>query len=179
MDCKDHISKESKILDLGCGSAIVAKCFEEFFNADVLGVDIKDMRIEDIPFKIIDKNNLPFSDNSFDIVLIAYVLHHCEDPIFLLKEAQRVSKDKIIIYEDLPDGFFSGLFCKMHSFIFHYFFQENVFSGKIERKRGESFKNIKEWKQVFKDLNLTLIDEKKASLNIMPINKKLFVLKKA
>ncbi|MBZ9569801.1 class I SAM-dependent methyltransferase, partial [Patescibacteria group bacterium] len=107
-DCQNFIEKGSKILDLGCGSGIAAENFQDFFDAKVIGADIKDNRVLDIPFRIIDGGNLPFRNLFFDIVLINYVLHHAQDPERLLKEAKRVSK-KIIIYEDLPEGILSKL----------------------------------------------------------------------
>jgi SAM-dependent methyltransferase len=168
-DCKDFIEEESKILDLGCGSAIIAKRFQEFFRAEVTGVDVVDRRVFPIPFKIIDGRLLPFPDNHFETTLIFYVLHHSQDPIFLLKEAKRVTRDKILIYEDIPEGFLSKLFCRLHAFSFDNFFGQ---------KTKTSFKTEKGWKGVFGNLNLQLIFEKRISSFFDPVRKKLFVLKK-
>ena len=145
-DCQAFIKKGSKILDLGCGSGIAAKYFQDFFEAKVIGVDVKDNRLVSIPFQIIDGRNLPFKDNSFDVVLINYVLHHCESPEELLKEAKRVSK-KIIIFEDLPEGILSKLRCKIHQIIF--------FGG----KKIFNFKTRKEWKEMFEKLGLEIVAE--------------------
>ena len=168
-DCQDFIKKKSKILDLGCGSAIVSKEFKDFFKAEIFGVDIEDKRVYPIPFKVIDGRLLPFPLNSFDVVLINYVLHHSEDPISLLSQAKEIAP-KIIIYEDIPEGFFSKLFCKAHSLTFSFFFQK--------KKQKTNFKSICEWEKIFEDLGLKLIYKKLfRELSIYPIKKVLFVLK--
>jgi len=165
LDCQDFIKKGSKILDLGCGSGIVAKNFQNFFQAEIIGVDIKDNRIFKIPFQIIDGKNLPFSENSFDVVLISYVLHHSRDPISLIKEAKRISRDKIIIYEDLPKGFMSKLICKIHGFAFDKFFQNPT---------STSFKLEEEWERIFNNTGLNVI--LKERVKSFPVNKELFIL---
>ena len=143
-DCQGFIKKGSKILDLGCGSGIAAKNFQNFFKAKVLGVDIRDNRLVPIPFKIITGKDLPFGHDSFDIVLINYVLHHCEDPEAVLKEAKRVGK-RIIIFEDLPEGVFAKLRCKIHQIIFP------------GSKKAFNFKKKEEWKKIFEKLGLKII----------------------
>jgi ubiquinone/menaquinone biosynthesis C-methylase UbiE len=164
-DCQNFIEKGEKILDLGCGSGIVAKTLQDFFQAEVIGVDIKDRRIVNIPFKIIDGKTLPFPENSFDIIFISYVLHHSLDPLALIKEAKRVSNKKIIIYEDLPEGFLSKLICRLHNFLFDRFFQH--------QKTPFSFKSEEEWEKIFKEIGLKLIFKKK--VNNFPVKKELFV----
>lgn len=168
--CQRFIEKKSRILDLGCGPSIVAKTFQDFFKAEVIGVDVIDRRIFPIPFKLIDGKSLPFLENDFNTVLIAYVLHHSQDPIILLKEAKRVAKDKIIIYEDLPEGFLSRVFCKFHGISF-----DNIFRN----KNKTFFKSGKEWKEIFNTLGLKLVFQEKVSSTFDPVKKKLFVLEKS
>src|SRR4030042_636412 len=167
-ECSRFIDKNSKIIDLGCGSGIVGKKFSDFFQSEVTGLDIVDLRVENIPFKLYDGNSIPFPDNYFDVALINYVLHHCENPIYVLREGGRVAKDKIIIYEDIPEGFFSRLFCRLHGMTFAKIIQKNEARG--------NFKTTHAWKQIFQKLGLKLIFEKK--VQSIFATRKLFVLKK-
>jgi len=172
LDCQAFIKRGSKILDFGCGSGIMAKKFQDFFKAEIIGVDIEDNRVSPIPFKKIDGKSLPFPDDSFDIVLISYVLHHAKEPVTLLKEAKRVGK-KIIIYEDLPEGIISELRCLLHQTTFNFFFPEQT--------KKFNFKNEKEWEKIFKELKLKTIAKKRISNKfdlIDPVFKIFFVLEK-
>ncbi len=165
LDCQDFIEKGEKILDLGCGSGIVAKAFQDFFQADVIGVDIKDQRIFYIPFEITNGKSLPFPEKYFDTVLINFVLHHTENPSALLREAKRVSRDKIIIFEDLPEGFLSKIICKIHGISFN-----KIFGNSSKT----SFKKEKDWGKIFNELGLNIIF-KQRRYNF-PVKKELFVL---
>ncbi len=166
LDCRDFIEKGGKILDLGCGSGIIAKVFQDFFQAKVIGVDIKDHRVFYIPFEIINGKKLPFPEKSFDAVLINYVLHHSDDPEALLEEAKRIAK-KIIIYEDLPENLLSKIYCKIHSITFNKFFQK-------PSKANYSFKTGKEWEEIFQKIGLNLVFKKR--IENFPVKKELFVL---
>lgn len=168
-DCQQFIEKKSKILDLGCGSGIVSKAFQDFFQSQVIGVDIIDRRVFKIPFKKIDGSNLPFLKNDFDTVLIAYVLHHARNPEALLKEAKRVTKSRILIYEDVSEGLISRLACKLHGVTFDKF---------VGNRNKTIFKTEKEWQDVFEKLNLKLIFKKRINSKFSPIAKELFVLEK-
>lgn len=166
-ECRDFIDNGSKILDLGCGSGIAAKNFQKFFKAKVRGVDVRDNRIVPIPFEITDGEKLPFNNNYFDVTLINFVLHHCQNPEKLLKEAKRVSK-KIIIFEDLPEGILSKLRCYIHQITF--------FGGE---KRKFNFKTRKEWEKLFQELGLKIIVQKRFFSKfdwLDPVKKILFVL---
>ena len=48
-----------------------------------------------------DGKRLPFEDDSFDAVLLMFVLHHAEDAGAVLREARRVSRDRVIVLEDV------------------------------------------------------------------------------
>lgn len=167
-DCQSFIFKNSKILDLGCGSGIVGQEFQKKFEANLIGVDIKDLRIIPIPFELINGLKLPFPDNIFDAVLINFVLHHTDSPLALLEEAKRVSNGKIIIYEDLPENLLSKLRCSIHGASFNKFF-------KIKNK--SSFKTEKEWEDIFNKIKLNIIFKK--IVNKFPVKKEMFVLEKA
>ncbi|XOB42278.1 MAG: class I SAM-dependent methyltransferase [Candidatus Nealsonbacteria bacterium] len=166
-DCEPFIKKRSKILDIGCGSAIVANTFQNFFETEVIGVDVVDRRIFPVAFSLINGVKLCFPSKSFDNILIAYTLHHSKDPIGLLKEAVRVCKGRIFMYEDLPEGLLSRLFCGIHSFSF-----DKLFGN----KNKTAFKTEEEWLEVFKALKLNLVFDKQVSYNFEPVKKKLFIL---
>lgn len=165
LECKDFIKEGSEILDLGCGSGVVGQEFAKFFKAKITGIDIKDYRIEKILFQIFDGLNIPFPEKSFDVVLVNFVLHHAKNPIFLLKEAKRVCRDKIIIFEDLPEGLLSKIFCGIHGLSFDLFFKN---------PSKTSFKTEKEWMKIFEELNLKIVF-KKITHNF-PRKKELFIL---
>ena len=165
LDCQDFIQRGSKILDLGCGSGIVGNQFKEFFQAEFFGTDIIDRRAVPLDFEIFDGKNLPFPEKSFDVVLINYVLHHSEDPISVLKEAKRVARDKIVIYEDLPEDILSKLICQLHGISF-----DNFFGNPTKT----SFKSEREWEKIFKGLGLNIIFKKR--VNNFPAKKELFIL---
>jgi ubiquinone/menaquinone biosynthesis C-methylase UbiE len=152
-----------RILDLGCGSGIFGKKIKEKLKKEVIGIDIVDKRVCEIPFKIYDGKKIPFSEDYFDVVVAAFVLHHTEDPISILKEAKRVGK-KIIIFEDLPEKIFGKVYCFLHWVTW------NLFFGKSPKF---NFYAAKEWKEIFKGLGLKLISEKD-----FLIKQKIFVLEK-
>jgi len=167
--CRPFIKKGSKILDIGTGSGIIAKNLGDYFESEIIGVDVEDKRVVDVSFKIIDGKNLPFDDNEFDISFISFVLHHTRNAEHLLKEAKRVSRDKIIIYEDLAEGFVSSFFCRIHGFLFDKFCQTG--------DNPAFFKSEKEWEELFNSLGLSIIFKKKLK-SLYPVKKIQFVLTK-
>ncbi|MFH1656968.1 MAG: class I SAM-dependent methyltransferase [bacterium] len=172
-ECREFILPDAKILDVGCDSGIIAKTFADCFSTEVSGTDIEDNRIVPIPFKVAAEDELPFPDNSFDIILINYVLHHSQNPLKILREAKRVSRQRIIIYEDLPAGFWAKMRCWLHQTTYNIFF-------KGERKKF-SFKTEKEWIKLFDELELTVLKSSRASVRFDlfdPVKRNLFVLEK-
>ena len=170
-DCKNYIASDSQLLDLGCGSGIVGREFALYFNSEVLGIDIIDNRVLPIPFRLFSGDNLAFAkDNSFDGVLINFVLHHCKNPIELLKESKRVSKDVVILYENLPEGLLSKIFCFLHGTSFAYLFQKNSNKG--------IFYTDGQWRKIFNDLGFEVAYSKKVSAWFNPMKEQLYVLKK-
>tara|TARA_B110000003_G_C16614170_1_gene520656 strand:+ start:189 stop:836 length:648 start_codon:yes stop_codon:yes gene_type:complete len=93
----EWIGKNKKILDLGGRDGTLTKYFIE--NNNVILCDIDKNALEyaakeyQIETKQVDLNkSLPFSDNSFDIVVMAEVLEHLPYPTITLSEINRVLK---------------------------------------------------------------------------------------
>jgi ubiquinone/menaquinone biosynthesis C-methylase UbiE len=173
-DCQDYIQKGVKIIDIGCGSGIIGKTFSDLLEATVIGVDVRDDRVVDLPFQIVDGGKLPFEDDEFDVCLISYVLHHVDNPSFLLQEVKRICKGKIIIYEDLPEGLFSIFRCHIHLMLTNLFLS-GIFHWKF------SFKTQTEWETLFSDLGLRNFTKKRVYKSydwIDPVKRILYVLEK-
>ena len=172
-ECEGFIKKESKILDLGCGSGVKTNALKDYFQSEIVGIDIQDLRVvKNFPFQIFDGETLPFKENFFDVVFISYVLHHAKNQKELMKEVKRVIKDKVIIYEDLPEGISGKLGNFLHQITSKFLFSSQ---DKLNFKTGQS------WEEFFWELKLKIIFKKTAKswLNAFyPRKAILFVLEK-
>lgn len=73
-----------KILDVGCGPC----------KRGDIGVDIK--QYPGVDFCVdLEKNALPFPDDSFDLVVSYHFLEHVDDPELVLKEMLRVARVRV------------------------------------------------------------------------------------
>ena len=104
------LSQYKTILDIGCGTG--ALCYVLYKNGlKVIGVDAAEKMVEKSRenlkgtnikiLKVDPSQDLPFEDNSFDIVISSYVAHGLkpEARIELYKEAGRVAKEKVIFHD--------------------------------------------------------------------------------
>lgn len=94
-----------KVLDVGCGAGYVLA--ELAAAHEVTGIDIVDSRdpaLPQFPFARYDGLTLPFPDQSFDVVLLVFVLHHVPNPLKpkLFAEVRRVARRHIVVLEDTP-----------------------------------------------------------------------------
>ncbi len=104
-----HLVGASSLLDIGVGSGLALQhVIQQNPQLSAMGIDIRDLRLPkvNVPLQIYNGRSTPFADNYFDVSLIFYVLHHCEDPKQVLREAIRVTRGKILIIEefDRPDA---------------------------------------------------------------------------
>jgi demethylmenaquinone methyltransferase / 2-methoxy-6-polyprenyl-1,4-benzoquinol methylase len=101
-----HLSPSSRVLDLACGTGDVAFALANLghpaevvatdFNAEMLAVAEK-KAAENPPavpvsFSIADAENLPFDDNSFDVVSVAFGVRNFPDRERNFHEVKRVLK---------------------------------------------------------------------------------------
>ena len=90
-----------KILDLGCATGEYCSKLKSI-GFECTGIDINQEYIEKTLKKGIDAflmkgDDLKFSNDSFDTVLLFEVLEHVDNPLAVLKEAKRVAKKNILI----------------------------------------------------------------------------------
>jgi len=83
-------------LDVGCGPGFVMDVLKPVF--DVRGIDIDPAAVAEgkrrgLDVQEADAHALPFEDNSFDLVYCSFVLLWVEDPVKVLSEMKRVSRD--------------------------------------------------------------------------------------
>lgn len=96
-----YIPNDKLFLDLGCGTGYSMKRAINDKNCETVGIDpqpmiagVKSDLIEDANFKIIKGigENLPFADNSFDVIYTCHVLEHVNDLDKVVVEMNRVLK---------------------------------------------------------------------------------------
>ena len=86
-----EIKPTDKLLDVGCGTGFSL----EYFDCDCQGIEPSKEMVKNNEKIIIGKaENLPFEDNSFDIVISVTAIHNFDDIEQGLKEIKRVGKNK-------------------------------------------------------------------------------------
>ena len=99
---KGWLSNADKVLDIGCGNAVVTEEIRKYFSCPVTGTDIQDYRKRDIPFRcIVEPDKLPFKNKEFSVCMFNDVLHHCYKQEELINDALRVA-DRVLIFEMEP-----------------------------------------------------------------------------
>lgn len=96
--------KNKKLLDVGCGSGIHIKKYEKK-GAKCFGVDISQTMIDiakeknpNIEFKVGTMIDLPYKNNSFDVVTMSLAVHYINDWTKIFKEVNRVLKKDGLFY---------------------------------------------------------------------------------
>jgi demethylmenaquinone methyltransferase/2-methoxy-6-polyprenyl-1,4-benzoquinol methylase len=123
--------KNPYILDVATGTADLAIAAAKTAGVKVVGIDISEKMLEVGKEKIIKKNlsekvtlikadseNIPFSDNNFDVAMVAFGVRNFSDPLKGLSEMHRVLRNSgmvIILEFSKPQGF---LFRHLYNFYF-------------------------------------------------------------
>lgn len=100
---REHVQRDSRILDCGCGPGSVTVGLAQWApDGETVGIDLgaeqlegaralaSNLGVENVSFRQGDIFDLPFEDNSFDVVFSHAVLLHLADPERALVEIRRV-----------------------------------------------------------------------------------------
>jgi SAM-dependent methyltransferase len=103
-----HLERDDRILDVGCGVGTLAKALIDAPNAPqglvAEGLERVVRGGEPITVHAYDGGTMPFEDDTFDIVIVADVLHHEPNPDQLIAECARVSRRLVIIKDHQVQG---------------------------------------------------------------------------
>ena len=128
--------KNLSVLEIGPTMGI-KNAFRRFPNIRYIGVDLTSERAD----VRADINNLPFADNSFDLVICYHVLEHVPDPLPAIRELSRVIRFNGMAFFQVPlDINFATTTC-VHSSHSH---EREILFGQEDHLRifGRDFPNF-------------------------------------
>ena len=112
------IEEGSTVLDLGCGSGKVGELISLKKGCHVALADVIDWNETDLPFFKFNGKHMLFQDGEIDHVLLLTVLHHCDDPVQVMKEALRMADKSVIVIESVH---FNRLHKELNKFLDWFF----------------------------------------------------------
>lgn len=103
----NYVQPGQRVLDAGCGEGVLSILMAQK-GASVIGIDISAPNVEAaqkragglgvaVSFIVGDAEELPFADNSFDLVVSSHVIEHLPDPIKGLRELHRATRGLAVI----------------------------------------------------------------------------------
>jgi SAM-dependent methyltransferase len=155
-----------KCLDIGAGTGYFSY-FLKNKGFEITPIDIVDKSTFDVQIQKFDGKKLPFPDKSFDTSVFMFVLHHTDNQIELLKEAIRVTKNHLIIGEDIIESRFDSIMGNIH------------LNTSPWTKGNDSFHSEKIWFGIFAKLQLKVAEIVKIPRSVYPVypvSRRIFIL---
>lgn len=143
-----YLPREVSVLDVGCGDGQLASALGNLRpDLRITGIDVLERDDCAIPMKAFDGEIIPFEDRTFDVVMMADVLHHTGDPTQLLRESMRVSRHWIILKDHTRNGLFAGSTLR---------FMDWVGNARHGVALPHNYWSEEEWLGAFRDLGLEI-----------------------
>jgi len=160
----------ANVLDVGCGNGFIAHHLSGILKSKIVGLDVSAGPMANIDYLPYDGRHFPVQDETFDAVLLCYVLHHAHDASLLLNEVTRVLREGgvAIIYEDIPDRWLDRAACWLHN------------RQWVKRTGACTFRLEAGWRQLFYSMGFEIVYERELSRwrNVAhPVSRRFFVLR--
>ena len=149
-----QLRPDDSVLDVGCGTAHVTAAIAATGHADTWGIDIVDCRRAALPnFALYDGLAIAFPDQRFDVVILAFVLHHVPNELKpkLVAEARRVCKRSLLVLEDTPRTAIDRYFSRRHG---------ETFRKSIGSTADFGFYTQAEWEKFFDGEQLDVVESR-------------------
>jgi SAM-dependent methyltransferase len=166
----------SSVLDLGAGNGLLGQAIAERTGMSVVLADVLDYRLTSLPVTLFPQGGrIPLEDDSVDTTLIYLVLHHADDPQHLLREAARITRQRIIVME----GYVEQPAIYLANCFFDWYFNRVVQGADINLPLN--FLVRRQWQAVFESEGLTLVRTEVLGVDepMAPEHHVLYVLDKA
>jgi ubiquinone/menaquinone biosynthesis C-methylase UbiE len=116
---KVSLKTKGQILDIGCGTGVITKDIAEYTHGRVTGIDIDHEKLHHA-FKLLSRFpsvtllqgnavDLPFKDNTFDLVVFTVVLMYVPDKQKAVNEMARVTKKNGIVLATMEPDYASSI----------------------------------------------------------------------
>lgn len=114
-----RVGSYAKILDIGCGAGLLSNPLAQT-GYDITGIDLSKESLlcaqkydpsQKVKYIYGNATDLPFEDNSFDVVLAMDLLEHVENPKRVIEESSRVLKSNgLMFFHTFNKNIFSYFF---------------------------------------------------------------------
>jgi ubiquinone/menaquinone biosynthesis C-methylase UbiE len=94
------------LLDVGCGEGVLTEQWAKRIDGRVVGIDLDDPQLhaewekrqaQNLEYKVMKAENLPFADGEFDVASAIEVLEHVPDPEHTVAEMARVASGHVLV----------------------------------------------------------------------------------
>jgi ubiquinone/menaquinone biosynthesis C-methylase UbiE len=96
----------ASLLDVGCGEGVLTHQWAQRIDGRVVGIDLDDPQLHEewkgrqcpnLEYIVMKAENLPFTDNEFDVATAIEVLEHVPDPEHTVSEMARVASGHLLV----------------------------------------------------------------------------------